>query len=119
MRVELDLFSGRENPAWALPPEEADGVRRALDALPEVPDTALPPYDGLGYRGFLVRDPAAGRSLVVWRDVVVVRDSGGVRRVKADMGRSLERLLLRTARAHLEPALYEFARSQIEPTQSP
>ena len=85
MRVELDLFSGRPNPIWTLSQVEAESVRDTLAALPEAPGDTPATYSGLGYRGFRVTDSDTGRSLVVWRDLVVVEDDVS-RMVKADAG---------------------------------
>jgi hypothetical protein len=52
-RIEIDVFSGRPNPAWDLGPEQA----RALAQLVQMPHeriAAPPAADGLGFRGFVV-----------------------------------------------------------------
>jgi hypothetical protein len=68
MDVELDAFSGRTNPAWTLSPAEAAALRALLGSSDGAGDDVPPPPEGLGYRGFLVRD--AGRVLRVFAGTV-------------------------------------------------
>lgn len=56
IEVELDIFSGRENPRWQLAPEMTSKLVDLLladEVRSSVPTPAAAP--GLGYRGFLVR----------------------------------------------------------------
>ena len=79
----------------------------AARATPE----ALP--DSLGYRGFKVSAFPPFDELVVWRDLVVGTQSG--RPVPwSDPERSLEGLLLESARAELDPALFTTIRALID-----
>ena len=57
--VELDAFSGLPNPVWTLTPPEADELARRLRDLPAA-DGPLDPPEGLGYRGFWIRQTAGG-----------------------------------------------------------
>jgi len=57
MRVEIDLFSGRPNPAWTLDGGEAHGLRAILADLSQT-SRRPPEPPGLGYRGFQVTDGA-------------------------------------------------------------
>jgi len=95
MRVTLDLFSGRPNP-FELEPDEADRVHQAIASLPA---SASPPVEppGLGFRGWVIQDEALG-SVHVYGESVAVRSGHRV-----DAGRSLERLLVISARRHLGP----------------
>jgi hypothetical protein len=52
--VELDLFSGRPNPAWELDDATTKQLRRLLGSLAAVPTRPQEP-PGLGYRGFRIR----------------------------------------------------------------
>jgi len=57
LEVELDIFSGRENPQWLLSQrEEQELVDRLLAAPEEVSGGAAPDQFSLGYRGLVVRD---------------------------------------------------------------
>jgi hypothetical protein len=51
--VELDIFSGRPNPVWALSESEVTSLGEILGSLKPA---AMPGarFDGLGYRGFIV-----------------------------------------------------------------
>lgn len=53
--VELDIFSGRQNPSWELLEKEATEMAGRMKNLPSAP---LPPdIPGLGYRGFIISNP--------------------------------------------------------------
>ena len=97
-RVELDVFSGRPNPAWGLTAGQAAQFAGLLAALPEAP-AAAPPGQ-LGYRGFIVQltDPAtqAATTVQVYGGTVWVT-AGADTAQRADQGRALERWLLATA----------------------
>jgi hypothetical protein len=55
VEVMLDIFSGRPNPRWTLSDEQVNDLQARLRALPES-TPVIPP--GLGYRGFIVTNPA-------------------------------------------------------------
>jgi hypothetical protein len=91
LEIELDVFSGRRNPRWALSGERAVDIRERLRDL-EPAERRDPP--GLGYRGFLVHDRRL--TLRVFDSLVTIlvegrswRDTGGV-----------EELLITQAREH-------------------
>lgn len=63
MEVELDAFSGRPNPVWTVTADEAAALR-ALLATSGAPVPA--PAEGLGYRGFVLRD-GVGAAAATWR----------------------------------------------------
>lgn len=52
VKVELDIFSGNQNPSWMLNKEESKKLMNLLDSLPEVQKKEN--EDGLGYRGFIL-----------------------------------------------------------------
>lgn len=99
MLVELDIFSGRENPRWQLDGAEAARVRELIDALAPPPAAAPPVPPALGYRGFRI-DGAT----TVYRGFVRTPQ-----RLLADPQHRLERLLLE----HL-PAEHEALRAAVE-----
>lgn len=113
MQVELDIFSGRENPNWSLTAEQATAVRQKLSSLPDNPNPSPAIFNGLGYRGFLLTDTIDERLISVWRETVIIRH-GAARLAKVDRERYLEQLLLQTARSHLEPELFRWVQTQIE-----
>jgi hypothetical protein len=55
VEVMLDIFSGRPNPRWTLSDQQVNDLQARLRALPES-TPVMPP--GLGYRGFIVTNPA-------------------------------------------------------------
>jgi hypothetical protein len=85
--VELDLFSGRPNPTWALDERSAQQIQQLIDSLAP---THLPPPEApaLGYRGFRVS--LEDRSYRVWNTHVIV--AAGDHR--ADPDRKVETFLL-------------------------
>jgi hypothetical protein len=85
--VELDVFSGRENPQWSLDPDAEARVGELLERLG--PPGAPPEPPGLGYRGFVVSGSAGVYR--VYRGHVLT--PGGHR---SDPARALEGLLLST-----------------------
>lgn len=107
VRVTLGIFSGRDDPSWILTPDEAAALDRALGELPRA--VAEPPEGGLGYRGFTIE--RAGGTLVAYRGVVAPPGQGR-RDVLSDPARTVERLLVESARAHVGAAeLAEVRRS--------
>jgi hypothetical protein len=86
-----------------------------LGALPVAPDPAPPEFDGLGYRGFRVTDCSGRTEFRVQQGCVFMRQEGPPR-VKADPARQIERVLLETARPHLEPADFLLAQALLGET---
>ena len=59
MLIELDVFSGRPNPRWALDEASARELRQLMSRLAVTTDTPPEP-PGLGYRGFVLTDVDGG-----------------------------------------------------------
>ena len=112
MRIELDVFSGRPNPAWSLTGEQAAEVLARFRAL-EPSDSPGALFDGLGYRGFKIAGFEDHDEVTV-RAEVVEASRGGTRRRWLDEGRGLERYLLETSKPHLDPDLYRMIAATIE-----
>lgn len=85
MLVELDLFSGRENPRWSLDGEAAQTLRELAGRLTTA--TAEPRIPGLGYRGFVVANDNG--EMRVFKGRVIKSEA-----VLADPSLSIERFLL-------------------------
>jgi hypothetical protein len=109
MRVELDIFSGRPNPAWELTEAESAEFLRRFRALPGAPAGQAVPDEGkLGYRGLIVTGDGgieSFASIVVAGGVALGRKPSGSQ-VYLDKDQSLERWLVSAGRARLEPDVY-------------
>jgi hypothetical protein len=94
--VTLGIYSGRSDPTWTLTATEAAALEVALARLPGAVGT--PPVGGLGYHGFTVERPDG--TLIAF-DAAVAPPGDGERAYLADTDRTIERLLLETARTHV------------------
>jgi hypothetical protein len=112
MRVELDAFSGRENPTWELSDEQTKEFVTTFESL-GADDTGKSLNDGLGYRGFKVTGFRGYHELTVWKGVVHAVRAGKTFRWQ-DKSRSLERFLLKTSRTHIDEPVYKYVASEIE-----
>ena len=120
-QVELDVYSGRPNPTWALSPADISLLQKKLGAMPT---TAAQPYpDRLGYRGLLVTltDQATGKPVMVWQVAAGVAqvDAGTVHDYYADSGRALERWLLQTGQSFLPADLFATTQADIASHPAP
>jgi hypothetical protein len=104
MIVEMDIFSGRPNPSWELSPEQTLEFQRQVAALNHRTPPA-PVFDGLGYRGLIVRDPSyPGWFLkVAFGRILEVKE--GVEYGCRDEGRALEKWLVATAKGKIDERL--------------
>ncbi|MEI7770672.1 MAG: hypothetical protein WCI67_11810 [Chloroflexales bacterium] len=108
LSVEADLFSGRPNPTWQLAPNDIQALQDDLAPLPlrAIPATA---FDGLGYRGFIVRmidDPQRDTLTIhVYHDIVRI-ERGGTTTVYEDVTRGVEHLLMQSASHNVPPDIY-------------
>jgi hypothetical protein len=104
MTVEFDVFSGQPNPRWELTPEQLREFRRRVAALPQPPSPARM-FDGLGYRGLSLGDPASpDESFRVGFGWVVHRQGSG-ESTYVDEGRGVEKWLLSTAKGKVDDRL--------------
>ena len=111
MQVELDVFSGRSNPTWPLNDEKGREFLSKFKSL--VPsDSQTPLYDGLGYRGFNVTGFQDYDQLTIWNGIVRVR-RGEKTYYWRDQRKSLEKLLLETAKDHIDERVYKRVESSI------
>ena len=110
--VEVDLYSGRPNPAWPLTPEEVAQLVERVDGL--APADAVEPPGRLGYRGLRFRLYARGREIASaesFDEHLRFQDFAGPRHL-ADPGRKLERWLLETGQGKIEPQVYETLKNE-------
>ena len=116
-RVEVDLYSGRPNPAWHLTAAETQSLLERCDASPSLPKTVAGAHtpEGLGYRGLKV-DLLRGdriQTLSVGDGKVVIEVPSSCQQYQLqDPERQLERWLLQTGREHLDPDLYQYLLDQ-------
>ncbi len=100
-KVELDAFSGRENPSWQLTENERSELAKRLDDLRPATGATWPAPQ-LGYRGFKVEVKLAGvqapRLVDVGFGLVVVRVGNDVPAFYMD-DKDLESFLADQARA--------------------
>lgn len=114
MKIEADVFSGRENPSWPLTAPDSQSICKRLARLQAVSDSDWAPPAPLGYRGIVLRP---GHYLP---DVSLIRVFRGVVMVESEEGNSyfldpdLERSLLEMGRDTLEAALYEMLKGRIQ-----
>jgi len=107
VRVELGIYSGRSDPAWYLTADEAARLRALIAPLPRI--QGIPAQGGLGYHGFTIMAAdgfGAGQSspsFVAFRGEIGAAGNGA-REILVDKDRAVERLLLTTGRASLDPA---------------
>ncbi len=112
--VEVDLYSGRPNPAWPLTPEEVAQLVERIDGLAPA-DQAEPP-GRLGYRGLRFGLQAQGREIASGESFdghLRFQDSAGSRHL-ADPGGEVERWLIETGEGKIEPQVYQTLRNEAE-----
>jgi hypothetical protein len=115
MWVELEIFSGRPNPRFALSPTDARIVTDLCESLPAGAGAASPAQDGLGYRGFRILDSESALEAIVQGTAVQIRKgTAATLDVKFDDDRRLELALLRISKSHLSPEIYAYLESQVE-----
>ena len=78
LEIELDVYSGKPNPKWELPPEEASGLLKIIESAPE--EKAEMNLPGLGYRGFILR--SGKKTIRVYHGLIAVEDSGATRTLR-------------------------------------
>lgn len=74
MNVELDAFSGRPNPQWTLPFEDAKVIRAKIASLPKTEDR--PNIPDLGFRGFILT--SGDFSCRVHQGIILIRNGGTI-----------------------------------------
>jgi hypothetical protein len=108
--VELDIFSGRSNPTWALSAADTALFLQKIASLAENPTGQL--SNPLGYRGFIVHvtQGAEETQVHVQKGTVQVSREGATA-YYSDPDHGLERWLLETGRPFLADDVMELAES--------
>jgi hypothetical protein len=103
LEIEIDLFSGRPNPIFALDDVKEAELRNLLSRLGSEPVRSRADA-GLGYRGFLIRQTFDNRiaEITVFDGVVEIPDVDGTARSFADNRGVIENWLIDRAIAHIE-----------------
>ena len=110
-KVVLGLYSGVADPTWTLTANETSDLDTALARLTRVNGTAA--VGGLGYHGFSIIGP--GGTLIAYDGKVASVGSDPPYDLD-DPDRTIERLLLETARTHVKPQEFnEVARALDQP----
>jgi hypothetical protein len=115
MQVELDMFSGRVNPAWHLNVEEAEKFFELFRALPPAPAGSI--RTGLGYRGMIVTAPdssiAGFDCIICSAGLVVARHAHGEQKFN-DRRRALERWLFGTSKGRIDEEIRTAVTRELE-----
>jgi hypothetical protein len=111
MQVEVDVFSGRPNPAWNLSDQEASQFQAKFKSL-ATSESQKPLYDGLGYRGFKVIGFQDYDRMTIWNGHVEARRGDKTLRWR-DPEKSLEKYLLTVAKKHVDEGVYHVIEAQI------
>lgn len=115
LRIEMDIFSGRENPFWNLNINESEFFIEKILSLPE--GNMNESIDaGLGYRGLIITG-----DLLKDKCIDEIRIFGGLANVMAmdnvsnlsDSGRDLELWLIETSRTHIDSQLYDSVHKEV------
>ena len=109
VHVEVDLYSGRENPSWDLRETEAEEFRTRLATLSLDTDGRPAGHEGLGYRGLRITvDSSEGMQRIAVAAGVLTIETASEHLVMRDQDRALERWLLRTGKEHLGADLLQY-----------
>lgn len=111
VEVEVDLYSGRKNPAWKLGGTDAAQFLNLVAALPYNSTITPAVPDGLGYRGLRVAVNSKGvaqRFVIADGNVIAEFTKTTDRRNLRDPDRALEKWLLKTGKEQLGVELLEY-----------
>ena len=101
MKIELDMFSGRPNPAWEPSAGEQAEITARLLNLPPSPPVMEP--DGLGYRGFVILNPIQQKGMTtrirIFNGKITIEEYNGSSESFHD-AQNLETLLQQQASTH-------------------
>jgi hypothetical protein len=110
VEVVLGLYSGVPDPAWRLTTEQENDLAAALAALTRIDESAE--AGGLGYHGFTI--VTGDGTLIAFAGKVSSADADPPY-VLDDPDRTIERLLLTTARAHVTAEELSVAAAAVDP----
>jgi len=115
LRVELLVYSGRENPSWQLTESESKRFFAMVETLPK--QATAPVEESLGYSGVLVfcSDDRHHKSIITIFNTVVTIQQNTKSAELRDHGRKLEEWTVKTGRAKLDPELYRYVLMELAP----
>lgn len=106
--IEVDVFSGKPNPAWQPTDAQVAELLKKVKTLPETQANALP--DNLGYRGFVARIPdlttGTQTTIKVYHTNVQLMDANTTTYYRDD-NRDIETWLFSLAKPNLPEELYK------------
>lgn len=109
VRVELRVYSGRENPSWQLTDSESNRFFALVDRLPHQENALAEEW--LGYSGVQVTCFDDGhhklRTITIFNGIVTIQE-GKINVGLLDHGRQLEEWTVKTGRTKLDPELYRY-----------
>jgi hypothetical protein len=111
--VELNIFSGRPDPGWEIPLEQAMELYKEAISFPATDAKKL--FEGLGYRGFRVfidQNDEQRIICTVFSDLVKIV-SGSTTQYKRDKERKMEKWLLLSAKTNIDEPLFKIIEKQI------
>jgi hypothetical protein len=112
MRVELDIFSGRPNPICEMTATQNEAFTAILSEMP-VHSGQVPLNDGLGYRGFIIRESEDFEIAVAYKGYVSVK-RGHQTHALGSGERALERWLLENTQPYIPSGVYELVLNEID-----
>jgi hypothetical protein len=107
IKVELDIFSGREAPIWSLSANEGKTLLQMIGSLSTTEPVEF--RENLGYRGLIVKlpDSLSGAIATLKAHNGIIRyETGNQIKFFTDTDRSVERLLVISAKPRISPDLY-------------
>lgn len=116
VQVEVDLYSGRPNPTWTLPPEAVALLEQRLATAPRATNARMSD-PGLGYRGLTVALPISTggvASIRIFAGLVERVTASGAVLVRDDQ-RALERALIATASDKIPYEVFEYINRIVGP----
>jgi hypothetical protein len=111
VEVILDIYSGRENPKWALERPAIVELGQLLGGLRKENAGQLPQPPALGYRGFHLRtfQEPMPRHITVFMGTVIT-ESG----IFQDSGQKIEKWLATHSRKFVDPETYQYLESLMQ-----
>lgn len=79
-KIELDIFSGQQNPAFEISKEQFDNILDEINKLEESEPVKL--FDGLGFRGIILYGDS--KQITIQNEIIRVNTISGEKYFKGD-----------------------------------